>query len=187
MGEREIPPAFSAARRFFEHSGAKRTVFMETVQFARKNHRFFLKNAVVLFIKKCYNQFLPNVSEMEPDTPKTTARKKEWRAFGMENALNMIVEADRAARERVAEARRRRDALQETLAEQKTAIDAEYDAKAKAQVTEARRQKEEKLSVAAQQIEAREAHIAKALEARFAAGHKSWEDALFQAAVALDD
>ena len=104
----------------------------------------------------------------------------------MENALNMIVEADRAARDRMAQARARREALTTALAEQKTAIDAAHDEKAQAQIDAARRQKAEKLAAASRQIEEREARVAKALDARFAAGHKAWEDAFFEAAVQND-
>ena len=80
----------------------------------------------------------------------------------------------------------RREALTTALAEQKTAIDAAHDEKAQAQIDAARRQKAEKLAAASRQIEEREARVAKALDARFAAGHKAWEDAFFEAAVQND-
>ena len=101
----------------------------------------------------------------------------------MENALNMIVEADRAARERVEQARQRREALTQTLASQKQAIDAENTARAHEEIDRARKTKQQKLEVQSRAISESEKNLAARLEERYNAGHAAWEDALFSAVI----
>lgn len=99
----------------------------------------------------------------------------------MENALNMIVEADRAARERVEQARERREALTKALAEQKKEIDEAHTAEAKAEIERARQAKQQKLEAQSHAISQREEKLAARLEERYNAGHAAWEDTLFSA------
>ncbi len=101
----------------------------------------------------------------------------------MENALNMIVEADRAARERVEQARERREALTKALAEQKKEIDEAHTAEAKAEIERARKTKQQKLEAQSRAISEREKNLAARLEERYNAGHVAWEDALFSAVI----
>lgn len=99
----------------------------------------------------------------------------------MENALNMIVEADRAARERVEQARERREALTKALAEQKKEIDEAHTAEAKAEIDRAREAKQKKLDAQSETIRRQEEQRLKRLDERYQASHEAWEDEIFRA------
>lgn len=104
----------------------------------------------------------------------------------MENELNMIVEADKAARARVELAKKRREDLTEELAVQKKQIDEAYKAQAHAAIQKAKAEEKQTLAETEASIREKEAKIAERLAEDFAQKHEAWEKNLFDAVIRTD-
>lgn len=101
----------------------------------------------------------------------------------MENALHMIVETDKASRQKVEQAYARREQLTEELSAKKQEIDAQYKEQAQQVLAKKRAEAQEQLENAKAQRAQKDAQISTHLQETYAQQHAAWETEIFEAVV----
>lgn len=105
----------------------------------------------------------------------------------MENALHMIVETDKASRQKVEQAYARREKLSEELAEKKQEIDAQNKEQAQKVLAQKREDAKKKLESAKTQRAEKDKRISAQLKEIYEKQHEAWETEIFNAVVGANE